>query len=1403
MHASIRGETLRRLLLGVAALALTYPFLSPLTIGGTDAKWYAYMLADLLGRMHSGHFPVLVGEGPFAWNGGIHPFRSAPIYMLVAGCWNGLTGGRMTPLMLQHLTVVTSAVVGTLGFYSAATALAPRHRWEAWLAALIYLGTPAWIGLVVCADAYMSYMAFAALPLVLYGNARCVMERGRRGYPALAAGLVLVWMSHPPIAALCTMVTLLIQVGSLAADRSFAWGSAVGGAAWFLALGAWYFQGIAELPPVAGTGTAAHDLIRVAALALALAGLSGWVLLRRGPAWAITAVIGMAVLGATSVPWLVWVGATALLVAAVAGVGRGLGWFDPARKAFETLFACALAGAAVANRVVPVHPGDRSDAALGQVAVNTAQWLDYLRPLHLPLAGLGLTQLGWSVSLGLLAVGFTFFGSRPLVVKLLFAGALAVLISFVRVPGVSDFLVGYFPVGLAGLWSYALSLRLVPVIAAFAAMAGVLWIGLGTAGPSWRRWFIRGVLIAAVAWSAVQGSVFVRWSMGQTGDPKHSSDNLRPENIVLDRFAYDLLKLPGYYSNGVMDPVLESRLHDATGRIAVGPNEIARAMEAAGSSRTRLQVHAVPGSSVWLWVKPGLTVNPGEHLLLRFEFDPKQNYAGYLFLASEHGYREYHLPDSGMGGDTAFGVGPLHTSVISLWNSGTSPETYILSFSREPGNTFGPEGAWFADLIVSRFDPAHAPVRLDGLMPYRATVSAVGPGKLETFRAYLPGYRATVDGRSATVERSTESLVQVAVPAGTHTVEVRYVGTPQRALAAWISGVAWAGFAAFGLGSWWHRRAERVSARCAAGAESAPPIETTAGREGRGVHWGGLTAAALALLFLGEGVAFGRLSLRPTDWMYPRWNDQIQYLTEAYTGYEYTLWHGLLPGLGHTLLKPSAQGVLYDTLAVLGFWFVGPSRGVALALNLLAWVALQAAFYGVTARRLGSRSLAWTGVALLLCWGTPLSAWAGSAIDFRLDFMAACAFGLALAAVINTDGFRSRGRSAIAGAAIGLTVLLRFLTGTYFLLVVAGLLVWLLAGRGRWRRAGNLLLATLIAAALAAPEFWMNRQWVWNYYVIGHFTGPESAIRNPHLGVGRSLDFVVGGLLHDHLGWTFGCAALGLTAAYGAVGWWGRRTERTTPPKTGAERRGEPAPRGVEAVALASWMIPSALFTGMPLVVLTLHSQKSPIVLSILVPGVVALLLGFWAWLSRTREARSGGGGRKWTGIALASVAVVWAAAQFVAVQARRVPDAELQRDARTVNRLADLIYTTSAKAALATPRIAVDRITDALDGQVLRVICYERHRVWVPFIMMLPTGIMREREEVIMNHLQQSDYVFHDEGPTSAGGFPYDQEMRELRPMTEAWCNDRLRLVERFSLQGRPWALYARADLVPTGPLP
>ena len=58
--------------------------------------------------------------------------------------------------------------------------------------------------------------------------------------------------------------------------------------------------------------------------------------------------------------------------------------------------------------------------------------------------------------------------------------------------------------------------------------------------------------------------------------------------------------------------------------------------------------------------------------------------------------------------------------------------------------------------------------------------------------------------------------------------------------------------------------------------------------------------------------------------IYPRWNDQIQYLTEAYTGYEYLLAHGFWAGCGTCSPAPAAQGTLGDCYALLLFRLVGP-----------------------------------------------------------------------------------------------------------------------------------------------------------------------------------------------------------------------------------------------------------------------------------------------------------------------------------------------------------------------------------------------------------------------------------------------------------------------------------------------
>ncbi len=197
-------------------------------------------------------------------------------------------------------------------------------------------------------------------------------------------------------------------------------------------------------------------------------------------------------------------------------------------------------------------------------------------------------------------------------------------------------------------------------------------------------------------------------------------------------------------------------------------------------------------------LSPDLVVAPGEQLLVRFEFDPKLNYAGWLILKSEHGYREYHLPDSGLA--LAFGTGAPNSRVIALSNSGDRPETYHLTFSRESANTLKGGDDLFADVIVSRYDPAHAAVRVDALMPtYQVTATVSAEGWIETSRVFLPGYRATLNGQPVELRRSHRGLAMAAVGPGTHHLELRYAGSRGLWLALGVSTLTWLAWLVMGL----------------------------------------------------------------------------------------------------------------------------------------------------------------------------------------------------------------------------------------------------------------------------------------------------------------------------------------------------------------------------------------------------------------------------------------------------------------------------------------------------------------------------------------------------------------------------------------------------------------------------
>jgi hypothetical protein len=532
-----------------------------------------------------------------------------------------------------------------------------------------------------------------------------------------------------------------------------------------------------------------------------------------------------------------------------------------------------------------------------------------------------------------------------------------------------------------------------------------------------------------------------------------------------------------------------------------------------------------------------------------------------------------------------------------------------------------------------------------------------------------------------------------------------------------------------------------------------------------------LIYGVLPLLFLvAEFLIFDARTSRHYTWVYPRWNDQIQYLTESYTGFEYLRLHGFWAGIWQTLVNPAAQGTLHDFYAVLLFIVAGPSRSAALAVNMLALIAWQAALFFVTARTTRSSALAWAALALPLALRAPWSGQAGSAIDFRLDHLAMCTLGVTSAFALLTDGFRATRWSALFGFAVGVTLLTRFLTGTYFALIFLCLLIWLLFFPNRLLRLGNLFLAAGVATFVAGPVFWLNRTWVWDYYMIGHFTGPESAIRNPHMGLIRSLDFVWGHFTYDQAG--LGVAWLGLTAAiiFGATAWWDRKT-----PAHGC------------LTAREWWPIGTFLLLA-PALILTLHQQKSDVVIGALVPGALILLIALWTEFAH-RWSRPG-----FLCVVAAGI-VVTSGVCFVARQIAPAYDAGFAVDARKVNTLADYVYHHARAAKLNEPRVAVDQVTDCLDGQVLRVIVYERQHLWVPFIMTLPTGIAEADPKLIMDRLAGSDFVFlTEDGPV--GSWPYDRQLRALLPQTQAWCEDHLKRVEQFTLFGRRMVLYQRREI-------
>ncbi len=795
-------EAVRLALLGCGAGWVFRPFLTPQMVGGLDAHWYGHIMIDALQQARAGVWPVFVGQGELMFNGAVHPFRTAPYHHHFGIALDLLTARALTPLAVQHLTVIVTAVIGSLTCYASMVALAPTRRWLAWALALGYVSGPALAGAIYAQEMYMTFMAYAWLPVVIHGNIRLVRNNDATGWLVLTAGLALVWTCHAPVGAWASIFTAGVQgMRLLAKDFDLrSWRLAAGAAVLFGGLTGYYFFSIGELAPTNAGGAGAllaygaGALLGVAALVRLLA--SGrW-------RWLGVGALALALLWPTHRMYFGGLAAALLLGAGFVSLEWWLPWLKVRTRLPECVAAALLGGGLLAALVFPERDAARlirsgqAFALMAQLFPKNFQSVSWLAQQ------LGDLQPGYGV-LAALGAGLLAMLVRPTwEVRLTALGGLGLALMIFPVPRVTALLYQAVPDPLYGICTVSLWLRVMPVLVTVAIFAGFL---AATNLP-------RGFWLRAAAGLAAAELLIGHWCetgkfiwLGErsVNSSERTAAFYRPENAQLYSYAYNGLPHPGYLMNGVVDYHLESRLLEVK-TLAWRKDPV---LEKPGGSAVIFSTSPGPEGADWHRLAPSLTIAPGERRLLNFEFLDRP-YSGTLVMKGPGFYRDYYLPDGGFYAKS-FGSAPERPKTLAVWNSGEAERQVVLSFlnvtPEETGKPFGD----FARIALRSYRTEELQIQTRGLIPYRADVELTEPMYLETPRVFIPGYRARVDGISKKVEMSPDHLAMVRIEPGHHTVDVFYTGTFAARMIFRFSALVWLGLAGYGL---WRVRGRLVEA---------------------------------------------------------------------------------------------------------------------------------------------------------------------------------------------------------------------------------------------------------------------------------------------------------------------------------------------------------------------------------------------------------------------------------------------------------------------------------------------------------------------------------------------------------------------------------------------------------------
>ena len=534
----------------------------------------------------------------------------------------------------------------------------------------------------------------------------------------------------------------------------------------------------------------------------------------------------------------------------------------------------------------------------------------------------------------------------------------------------------------------------------------------------------------------------------------------------------------------------------------------------------------------------------------------------------------------------------------------------------------------------------------------------------------------------------------------------------------------------------------------------------------------------LVLVLLLQAALYHTVFVRELSWHMPQNFDQAGMLFLSYDLENLVLTKGIRELWVELGSNWHMNGLLMPVEGAISGLIFGGGRLARLMVNFFALAGMEVMVFVTILRFCRRRDLAIAALGLILCQNIPWED-AGGLLDFRLDFMAYCLYGIWACAVLCSGMFQDRRWAVISGIVGGFLVLNRFIVVTYLAGVTFGFLVLCLIhlllrqrsnddALAHWKRIGNVGLSLAILLAISLPVLFLNRNSIFMYYGIGHLLGDERLFRAHEQGLFSLMDHLTyypHTLLTQHLGGFFGLAVgvvvMGILAAW------------RNPPGLFAKARSD---QGDVLLFLAGAVIG-------PLIVLTLDISKSSVVGGIVGIPLILLLVVTASFVQASKLLPQTRMAFAILGLGLGcSFSHAFHHLPYYSAKDDLLRMIQLDLD---MARLAD-------ENQWSKPRISVDRIHPWFADAAISDVIFEQTGRLMMFRTELSNRIRAFSREEMLTRLGVSDFVVLTTSP-KPGLYPFNDSLLANQDELTRWVQSNTSLFRHISFADFEADVYAR----------